>query len=62
MQTTMNWPSNRIFPAFTYKGATLDAVESNTMNRDELLTLSTLQGIVNRKEVYRRNDNNCPIP
>lgn len=48
---TMTWRQDRIFPAFTYQGATLDAVESNTMKRDEQLALATLQGIVNRTEV-----------
>ena len=47
----MTWHEDRIFPAFTYTGATLDAVESNTVKRDEQLALASLQGIVNRTEV-----------
>jgi len=51
MQTTMTWREERIFPAFTYNGAILDAVESTSMKRDEQLALASLQGIVNRREV-----------
>ena len=51
MKSTMYWPEDRIFPAFTYKGAILDAVESTSMTRDEQLAFATLQGIVNRTEV-----------
>ncbi len=51
MKTTMKWPDDRIFPAFTYNGAILDAVESTSMNRDEQLAFASLQGIVNRGEV-----------
>lgn len=51
MQTNMTWREERIFPAFTYNGAILDAVESTSMKRDEQLALASLQGIVNRKEV-----------
>ena len=50
-QSTMKWDEGQIFPTFTYKGATLDAVESSSMNRDELLAYATLQGIVNRSEI-----------
>ncbi len=50
-EQTMNWNENRIFPAFEYDGKCLDAVESPSMTRDELVAFSSLQGIVNRNGV-----------
>lgn len=47
----MNWQSDRVFPNFEYDGRVLDAVESPTMTRDELVAFSSLQGIVNRSAV-----------
>lgn len=51
MSYTMNWPKERIFPAFGYDGGTLDAVASEEMSREEQAAMAALQGIVNRKRV-----------
>ena len=47
----MNFSNDRMFPAFPYDGGVLDAVESPSMTRDELVAFSSLQGIVNRTSV-----------
>ena len=47
----MNFSNDRMFPAFEYDGGVLDAVESPSMTRDELVAFSALQGIVNRSSV-----------
>lgn len=44
----MQWQRDRVFPSFYYDGRVLDAVESPSMTRDELVAFSSLQGIVNR--------------
>lgn len=51
MPYRMNWPEERIFPAFGYDGGILDAVASDAMDRDEQAAMAALQGIVNQKRV-----------
>ncbi len=50
MNTAMKWPSGQIFPTFGIPASPMDAIASLSMNRDEQVTLSSLQGIVNRTQ------------
>jgi hypothetical protein len=47
-ESTMIWDSDHILPTFSDPAETMDAVDVSGLSADELLFLSTLQGIVNR--------------
>lgn len=50
MNTQMKWEKDRIFPVFGKPAKVLDALITTSMSRDMQLTLSALQGIVNRTQ------------
>ncbi len=50
MNTEMKWNEDRILPSFGTPASPMDAVMTSSMSRDMQITLSCLQGIVNKKQ------------
>lgn len=44
------WPHGQILPTFATPASTLDAIEVQALSKDEQITFSTLQGLVNKKQ------------
>lgn len=46
----ISWPEGQALPIFARPAATLDCIEVQALSRDEQITFSALQGLVNRKK------------
>lgn len=50
MNTQMKWEKDRILPTFGTPASPMDAIMTTSMSRDMQVTLSSLQGIVNKRQ------------